>query len=461
MEKFFRTCVEEIHRSLLGPNNPSIVDDQAIAFLRESFQRMLRLIHRRWERAFHRVGDHAIRDSISEIFPEELVKHMFSEANQAMGGRPLTLSLSEFNTILDFEAQPKAKLFVTAALQYILEELLELSQMADPAADRFNESRNVTERSIERAIHKDNDLRALFSTLAVQDFLSQNEATAAADLLFLYKEDIEADSIVYVPDDVALKFVAEHLDIPDYTILESPVLLKMLKYAVNPEGFTIVENRGHETIDGLDVLHVLTSNSVTYKILDGLLGKGNDLNEIVESQDFKEIVDGWDEGDQDPSRFLEIIRKRHLNTEDATYVFANYMNHNKLTKETVDKFIALGVDLNAVSAGYWTDSHNDNALSAAAEYRKVKDIRILLDSGAVLKPGSDLIESLVYGHSASSLDLSSQEEVDEIAEGLAYLTNWEAGQAVTQEIIDHVREEFTDNEFKEQLLDILQQYYDI
>jgi hypothetical protein len=235
----------------------------------------------------------------------------------------------------------------------------------------------------------------------------------------------------------------------------------MLKYAVNPEGFTIVENRGHETIDGLDVLHVLTSNSVTYKILDGLLGKGNDLNEIVESQDFKEIVDGWDEGDQDPSRFLEIIRKRHLNTEDATYVFANYMNHNKLTKETVDKFIALGVDLNAVSAGYWTDSHNDNALSAAAEYRKVKDIRILLDSGAVLKPGSDLIESLVYGHSASSLDLSSQEEVDEIAEGLAYLTNWEAGQAVTQEIIDRVREEFTDNEFKEQLLDILQQYYDI
>lgn len=447
MEESFASCIQKTYKNI-GGHKKSIVEKGAVTFLRESVASVLHLIS---ERRRHASGSHVdrTRKAVLEVFADELGKHARSEGEKALGGRPTIVNLAEFDEINHLDAN--SKVFITGAIQYMMDEVLELAMMSNGDENR---SQNISTRSIENAIHKDDELRVFFSNIAVQNFLIHNEATFAADLLWSYKNDIEANSVVYVPDDVALRFVAEHLGLLLETVLESPVLLKMLKYAVNPEGFTVTDNDGQENIDGLDVLHVMKSDGVTYKILDGLLGKGNDLNEIAESQDFKEIIDGWDEGDQDPSRFLDIIRKRHMNPEDATYVFAYYTNYNELTVETVEEFMALGVDINAISTGYRTDSHNDNALTAAAEYRKVSNIRVLLECGAeVEQGGSEIVDALIYGHS-TYYTIIDQNDLETISQGLDLLLG--AGQIVTREIIDYVREEFGDNEYKTQLIGILE-----
>jgi hypothetical protein len=97
------------------------------------------------------------------------------------------------------------------------------------------------------------------------------------------KLNIPEGSIVYVPDNVAVNFLADHLAIPLDFVLESPDFLIMLQYGVNPSGFPIGSEEGKETIDTLAVLASKRIGRNTYKVIDGVLGKGNDLDILKRS----------------------------------------------------------------------------------------------------------------------------------------------------------------------------------
>ena len=84
----------------------------------------------------------------------------------------------------------------------------------------------------------------------VEDFLRRNDATLLIPLLSRLKIPLNAQ--VYLPDDVAVTFVAEHLNIPLNAILESGKFTQMLQYGVNPEGFLEAhDEENRETIDSL------------------------------------------------------------------------------------------------------------------------------------------------------------------------------------------------------------------
>jgi hypothetical protein len=115
------------------------------------------------------------------------------------------------------------------------------------------------------------------------EFLRNNDATLIIPLLS--RLEIPLNTQVYLPDDVAVNFVSEHLNIPLNAILESGKFTQMLQYGVNPEGFPFGRDEGdRETIDGLAVLANMRIGGVTYKVIDGVLGKGNDLQELAITQ---------------------------------------------------------------------------------------------------------------------------------------------------------------------------------
>ena len=146
-----------------------------------------------------------------------------------------------------------------------------------------------------------------------------------------------------------------------------------------------------------------------------------------------------------------------MNIDVATYVFASYMNHNTLTLATIKKFIALGVDINKKSEGYWTDGHDDNALSTAAEYRRKEDIKVLLACGADISAQEDIVLIFISGHSALYCQIVSQEDLISIIEGIEVLLD--AGANLTQEAIDFVHDEFYKNEFQDSFEQFLEETY--
>jgi hypothetical protein len=80
-----------------------------------------------------------------------------------------------------------------------------------------------------------------------------------------------------------VNFLANHLNISLDFVLESPDFLTMLQHGVNPNGFPIDNPEGHEFIDHLEVLAKQRIGRNTYKVIDGVLGKGNDLDILKRS----------------------------------------------------------------------------------------------------------------------------------------------------------------------------------
>ena len=175
------------------------------------------------------------------------------------------------------------------------------------------------------------------------------------------------------------------------------------------------------------------------------------------SEDILELLDDWDENDKNPERHLNLIKERKMDAYTATYVFAAYMNYNNLTVETVKKFISLDVDINQMNKGYWTDDHDDNAFSTAAEYRRVEDMKVLLECGANIFTKENIILHFIAGHSALYTIVPSQEDLDLIVEGVEILLN--AGAKISQDDIDFVHEEFVENEFKDIFEQFLEETY--
>lgn len=132
----------------------------------------------------------------------------------------------------------------------------------------------------------------------LERFLRNNDATLVIPLLAKLKLPTAAylsaheseEWNVYLPDDVAIQYLADHIDVTVETLLKSGKFIQMLQYGVtmNHNGkFPIgVDNEGRETIDGLTVLYHRPIGGMIYKIIDGVLGKGNDIKEIT-------IVNTW------------------------------------------------------------------------------------------------------------------------------------------------------------------------
>lgn len=173
--------------------------------------------------------------------------------------------------------------------------------------------------------------------------------------------------------------------------------------------------------------------------------------------DIFEEIECWDEGDQNPERFLKVIEEHKMNSSDATKVFALYCNHNNLTLETVRKFIEAGADINANSSSYWTDQKDDNALSTAAEYRRIEDMKVLLECGALISVKEKILLSFIAGHSALYAQILSEKELKSILEGVQVLID--AGVKLSRDDLEFVDEEFFDNEFKQSFLEFLEETY--
>jgi hypothetical protein len=115
-----------------------------------------------------------------------------------------------------------------------------------------------------------------------EGFLQTNDADIVASLLTSL--DIPRTGNVYLPDNTAIRYASEHLAIPLDNLLQSEKFYSILQYGVNPRGFKKgrdQENR--ETIDDLAVLEASMIGKVTYKIIDGVLAKPGDLDELQAS----------------------------------------------------------------------------------------------------------------------------------------------------------------------------------
>src|SRR5208337_3021579 len=114
-----------------------------------------------------------------------------------------------------------------------------------------------------------------------EGFLNANEASLVAPLL--RSLNIRNRATVYLPANIAIEFAAEHFNISIGFILSAPKFIQILQYGVNPKGFKKELIQGEENIDGLTVLASTQIGGITYKILDGILAKGNDLTDLAAS----------------------------------------------------------------------------------------------------------------------------------------------------------------------------------
>lgn len=195
----------------------------------------------------------------------------------------------------------------------------------------------------------------------------------------------------------------------------------------------------------------ISQNPVEDPVFDVFHLKGKCLSK--ETGDIFEEIECWDEGDQNPERFLKAIEEHKMNSSDATKVFALYCNHNNLTMETVRKFIEAGADINANSSGYWTDQKDDNALSTAAEYRRIEDMKVLLECGALIS----VKEKILFSFIALYAQIPNEKELKSILEGVQVLID--AGAKLSRDDLEFVDEEFFDNEFKQSFLEFLEETY--
>jgi hypothetical protein len=111
---------------------------------------------------------------------------------------------------------------------------------------------------------------------------------------------------VYLPDDVAVKFLAERVG-TTIDLSTSSKFMEMLQYGINPSGFPRgIDEEGRETIDGLSVLATTKIGNITYKIIDGVLGKGSDIQELT-------VLRTWLELPNDV--FRNLVRTNHIKGE--------------------------------------------------------------------------------------------------------------------------------------------------
>ena len=103
----------------------------------------------------------------------------------------------------------------------------------------------------------------------LETFLKANNATLVIPLL----SRLRISGIrIYLPDDVAIRFLAKHVNVPVECIFDSVKFIEMLQYGNGPKGFSFgVDSQGRETIDGLAILATMQMGRKTYKIFDGIL----------------------------------------------------------------------------------------------------------------------------------------------------------------------------------------------
>lgn len=213
----------------------------------------------------------------------------------------------------------------------------------------------------------------------------------------------------------------------------------------------LVEAYGEKRKSGVQVA-AGPLNTLSHDALDSIT-----LYVLKEDSHFFDDLEAWDEGDQNPSRHLELIREHGLKGDDANSVFASYMERNQLTSETLEAFIKLGVDINARNNYYWTDQGDANAIAKATEYRRVNDMRILFAHGAdpqtkICEGDTNMLENFVYGHSADYADVR-KEQVAEYLEGIQILCD--QGLKLSSEIYDYIEEEYVEGEGKKQIMTAL------
>lgn len=168
-----------------------------------------------------------------------------------------------------------------------------------------------------------------------------------------------------------------------------------------------------------------------------------------------EYLDEIGQGDETGKAHLKLIKDRKMDKKQATWVFSNFMNcyPNKLNVPLVKNFIKLGLDINDYCAGYWTDERRSNALMMAVEYRRLNDMEVLIACGATVWY-SDFIYDLLEGHSASDVDISTQEQLDDLIYALDLLITHEA--CVTREHLGLVKQRYFKTDYLTELLDFIE-----
>ena len=142
-------------------------------------------------------------------------------------------------------------------------------------------------------------------------FLRNNDATLIIPLLPRLK--ISTDAQVYLPDDVAIRFLANHLNIPLNDVFYSSKFIQMLQYGINPQGFVFSEDEeGRKTIDGLAVLATIkTGRGALYNVIDGVLGKDNDLKELANIQIWIKLPNDV---------FRNVVRINHIKGKELLFL---------------------------------------------------------------------------------------------------------------------------------------------
>lgn len=130
------------------------------------------------------------------------------------------------------------------------------------------------------------DTALLLPTL--ETFLKANNATLVIPLLPRLRL---SGTRIYLPDDVAIRFLAKHVNVPVECIFDSVKFIEMLQYGNNPNGFSFsLDPKGRETIDGLAILASMKMGHKTYKIIDGILAKDDDVKQLLDDDDVRNTI---------------------------------------------------------------------------------------------------------------------------------------------------------------------------
>lgn len=271
MEKSFATSVREIHKSFLLPENKSIVNDDAIIFLRNIIQNLISFIYKKWLLTSKDVD--GARKTVRDIFPKELLRNAMSEGDGTLGGKHFIISLSEFKELGNFDA--KSKLYVTGVLQYILDEVLDLAQMADSNDPRHDESRNVTVHNIEKVIKNDEEFQLLFLTLKqpVEDigedayvkFIIENKGNI---FLKFAKDYIHESNEIFVPQDNIFRYLSlKVFKLPLEDMFRASNFMDIINYLLFPGDLKVIDGK----IDGVPIIKTKKFNNLTVNIIGGML----------------------------------------------------------------------------------------------------------------------------------------------------------------------------------------------
>jgi hypothetical protein len=261
----------------------------------------------------------------------------------------------------------------------------------------------------------------------LEGFLRSNDATLIIPLLLELKLP-SSNAQIYLPDDVAIEFLANHLRLSVQTVLKSAKIIQLLRYGIIPSGQPRKfqkgrDNEGRETIDALSVLASMKIGSVTYKVIDGVLGKGNDIQELV-------IVQTWIELPNDV--FRNLIRTNHITGKELLTLCSSNKalsakcdnNNGTLFRQLLDdQFgITLPADVNARKK-YMTIYHDYDTLKKLLE--KIMSWTRMLEGSNESLYFPDDVYDLLYNTSLFEVNLIGTEGGEKLRELDSLRTNVE------------------------------------